>query len=73
MDTFMIERSRIDELTTLEMALKVYHKDKFLSTKQELLGSECDKEVQTKIWGDYHDYLSVIPRQEWNQQRLRMF
>jgi len=56
-DTFMIERSRVDELTTLEMALKVYHKDKFLSTKRELLGSEFDEEAQTKIWKDYHDLM----------------
>jgi hypothetical protein len=57
MDTIMVERSRIEELTTLEMALQVYHRDKFLAIKQELLGPEFDEEVQTKIWQDYHDLM----------------
>lgn len=55
MDTIMVERSRIDELTTLEMALEVYHKEKFLAIKQELLRFEFDEEAQAKIWQDYHD------------------
>lgn len=65
MDTIMFERPRIDELTTLEMALKVYQKDKFLSVKRELLeavkqelqltGLEFDEEAQIKIWEDYHN------------------
>ena len=55
MDTIMIERSRIDEWTTLEMALQVYHRGKFLTVKQELLGPEFNEEAQTKIWEDYHD------------------
>ncbi|MBC8458980.1 MAG: CGNR zinc finger domain-containing protein [Deltaproteobacteria bacterium] len=57
MDTIMFERSRIDELTTLEKALEVYHKDKFLAIKQELLGPEFDEEAQTKIWADYHELM----------------
>jgi len=57
MDTIMFERSRIDELTTLEMALQVYHKDNFLAKKQELLGPEFDEEAQTKIWEDYRDLM----------------
>jgi len=55
MDTIAFEKSYIDKLTTLEMALQVYHKVKFLSIKQELLGPEFDEEVQTRIWEDYHD------------------
>jgi hypothetical protein len=55
MDTIMFERSRIDGLTTLEKALEVYHKDKFLAVKKELLGPEFNEETQTKIWQDYHD------------------
>jgi hypothetical protein len=57
MDTIMFERSRIEELTTLEKALEVYHKEKFLAVKKELLGPEFDEETQTKIWEDYHDLM----------------
>jgi len=57
MDTIMVERSRIDELTTLEVALDVYHKDKFLAKKQEILGPEFNEEAQTKFWVDYHDLM----------------
>lgn len=55
MDTIMFEKSRIDELTTLETALDVYHKDKFLTVKKDLLGPEFNEEAQTKIWEDYQD------------------
>jgi hypothetical protein len=55
MDTIMFEKTRVDELTTLEKALDVYHKDKFLAVKEELLGPEFDEEAQTRIWKDYHD------------------
>ena len=57
MDTIMFERARLDELTTLEVALDVYHKDKFLTVKRELLGPEFDEEAQTKIGEDYHALL----------------
>lgn len=57
MDTIMFEKSRVDELTTLEKALDVYHKDKFLAVKEELLGPEFDKEAQTNIWADYHELM----------------
>lgn len=55
MDTIEFDRIWIDELTTLEKALEVYHEDKFLTVKKKLLGSEFDEETQTKIWQDYHD------------------
>jgi hypothetical protein len=51
MDTIMFEKSRVEELTTLEMALEVYHKDKFLAVKKELLGPEFDEETQKKKLG----------------------
>jgi len=57
MDTIMVERSRIDDLTTLEKALEIYHEDKFLAVKKELLGPEFDGEAQTKKWVDYHDLM----------------
>lgn len=57
MDTIMFERSRIDELTTLEKALEVFRKDKFLAVKKKLLGPEFDEETQTNIWQDYHDLM----------------
>jgi hypothetical protein len=53
--TIEFNRTWIEELTTLEKALEVYHKDKFLAVKKELLGPEFDEETQTKIWQDYHD------------------
>ena len=53
----MIENSRVEELTTLEMALEAYHKDNFFSIKRNLLGSEFDEGVQTEIWKDYHDLM----------------
>ena len=56
MDTIAFEKSRIDKLTTLEMALRVYHKDKFLNVKRKILPEyEFDEEAQIKIWKDYHD------------------
>lgn len=55
MDTIAFEKSWIDELTTLEMALQVYHKDRFLSIKQELLGTDFNEGTQTNIWEDYHN------------------
>jgi len=65
MDTIAFDRTLIDELTTLEKALEVYHKEKFLTVKRELLEAvkrelqlpllEFDEETQTKIWQDYHD------------------
>lgn len=55
MDTIVFEKSYIDELTTLETALDIYHEDKFLAKKQEILGPEFNEEAQTKIWEDYHD------------------
>jgi len=55
MDTIAFDRTWIDELTTLDMALEIYHKDKFLAKKQEILGPEFNEEAQTKIWEDYHD------------------
>jgi len=58
MDTFAIKRSRVDELTTVEMALKVYHKDEFLSIKRELLGDDFDEDVQSQIWKDYHELMN---------------
>lgn len=57
MDTIAFEKSWIDELTTLEMALQVYHKNKFLAVKRKLLGPEFDEGVQTEIWEDYHDLM----------------
>lgn len=58
MDTIIVEKIKVDELTTLDVALKAYHREKFLAIKQELLGSEFDKEAQAKIWEDYHDLMS---------------
>ena len=56
MDTIEFDRAWIDELTTLEMALQVYHKDKFLGIKREILPEfEFDEETHTIIWQDYHD------------------
>jgi hypothetical protein len=55
MDTIAFDRTWIDELTTLEKALEVYHEDKFLTVKKKLLGPEFDEETQTKIWQDYHN------------------
>lgn len=55
MDTIAFDRTWIEELTTLEKALEVYHEDKFLTVKKKLLGPEFDEETQTKIWQDYHD------------------
>ncbi len=57
MDTIMVERSRIDELTTLEKALEVYHRASFLAVKKGLLGPEFDEEAQARIWEDYHDLM----------------
>jgi len=38
------------------MALQVYHKDKFLGIKREILPEfEFDEETHTIIWQDYHD------------------
>jgi len=58
MDTIEFARAWIDELTTIDVALQVYHKEEWLAIKRRLLGSEFDEETQTKIWQDYHDLLS---------------
>jgi len=56
MDTIEFDRIWIDELTTLEMALQAYHRDKFLEIKRKVLPEfEFDEETQIKIWQDYHD------------------
>lgn len=83
MDTIDFERSCIDELTTLEKALEVYHKDKFLSVKRELLeaikqelrlpGLEFDEEAQIKIWQDYNDlFRKAVLRKFEKEDRERL-
>jgi len=76
MYTIPFEKSWIDELTTLEMALRVYYKDKFLDIKRELLRAEFDEEVQVKIWKDYHDlfHKAVLGRfEEGDIERLERY
>ena len=73
METMGIDREWVDERTTLEMALMVYDKDKFLAVKREFLDSEFDEDVQTKIWEDYHDLFrkAVVGRfEEGDNDRL---
>lgn len=76
METINKDRKWVDELTTLEMALKIYDKDKFLAVKQGLLGSEFDREAQAKIWEDYHGLFrrAVLGRpEEGDTERLEYY
>ncbi|HID43002.1 MAG TPA: CGNR zinc finger domain-containing protein [Archaeoglobaceae archaeon] len=76
MDTIAFEKSYIDKLTTLEMALQVYHKDKFLDVKREILKIAFDEKAQTKIWADYHDlmYKAVLGKfEEGDIERLERY
>ena len=58
MYTMDFDRAWVDKLTTIDVALQVYHKDKFLDMKRRIIPEfEFDEEAQTKVWEDYHDLL----------------
>jgi len=58
MYTIEFDRAWIDKLTTIDVALQVYHKDKFLDVKRRIIPEfEFDEEAQTKVWEDYHNLL----------------
>ena len=40
--------------TSLEKALEVYNRDRFLEFKRNLLEEEFDEDKQFKVWEDYH-------------------
>jgi len=76
MNTIEFQKPWIEKLTTLEKALEVYCKDKFLAVKRELLGPEFDEEAQTGIWEDYHDlfHKAVLGKfQEEDFERLEYY
>lgn len=72
MDTIRYERKFIDELTTLEKALRVYNKEEFFATKKKILGPEFDEKAQRKIWQEYHDLMNkAIHRRGFDEVDLK--
>jgi len=58
------------QFTSLEMAVEVYDKDKFIAFKQDLLDKEFDQKKQISIWKDYHRLMfktasKTFSKQDW--------
>ena len=67
MEYLIYDRAQVEQSTTLEVALQVYNKDKFISFKRELLKSEFDEEIQLSIWKDYHDLMYKAASKTWGK------
>jgi len=69
-DFLEIDPIGFKKFISLEMAVEVYDKDKFIAFKQDLLGKDFDEKKQIKIWEDYHSLIfkassKTFSNQDW--------
>lgn len=61
-----IDKELFRKLTSLQKALEVYEKDKFLQFKRDLLVEEFDEDEQIRIWEDYHNLMFKAAKKTFN-------
>ena len=61
-----IDKELFRNLTSLQKALEVYTKDKFLKFKRDLLAKEFDEDEQIRIWEDYHNLMFKAAKKTFN-------